>query len=371
MKILLTGGGTAGHIFPLVALVKEMRKLHPDKDLQFVYLGPSDSFAKPLFAKEGVAVKTILAGKIRRYFSWRNILDIFKVPIGMLQAFFIIFILSPDVIFSKGGYGSLPVVIPGWLLLTPIFLHESDVAPGLANKIAGKLAVEIFTAFPVEKTEYFPVKKMLSVGNPIRAGILKGSAAAAKKHFSLTGEKPVILILGGSQGAQRINNVILIILPKLLGEFEVIHQTGKRNFASVKEEAPIVIKKNQQKYYHPVGFLDETTLADAYKAADFIVSRAGAGTIFEIAAVKKPSILVPLIGAAQNHQVKNAYAYADGGAAEVLEDANFSPHFLFERIKYFFSRKKKLSLMAKKAEEFARPKAARIIAEYLVAYLEG
>ena len=370
MKILLTGGGTAGHIFPLIALVREIKRLDIGKDIQFVYLGPKDDFAKSFFSQEGIAVKTILAGKIRRYFSFRNVLDMLKVPVGMMQAFFTIFIFSPDIIFSKGGYGSLPVVISGWLLLTPIFLHESDAAPGLANKIAGKLALEIFTAFPVEKTEYFPAKKMISVGNPIRAGILKGSTAVAKKHFSLTGKKPVVLILGGSQGAQRINNVVLIILSDFLKQFEVIHQTGKRNFEAIKNEASTVIKKEQQKEYHPVPFLDETALSHAYKVADLIVSRAGAGTIFEIAAAKKPSIIVPLRGSAQNHQVKNAYAYAENGAAEVLEDANFTPHFFLERVKYLFSQKGRLPLMARKAGEFAKPDAARIIAKYLLAYLE-
>ena len=204
MKILFTGGGTAGHIFPIIAIVREIKRLHPQSGFKFFYVGPKDRFAFALLSQEGIQIKTISAGKIRRYFSFLNIIDLlFKVPIGVIQAFFHIFTISPDLIFSKGGYGSLPAVIAGWTLLTPIFLHESDVSPGLANKIASKFALEIFTAFPIEKTQYFPAKKMISVGSPIRKEILAGSLKEAKKLFNLTDKKPLILILGGSQGAQR------------------------------------------------------------------------------------------------------------------------------------------------------------------------
>lgn len=370
MRILFTGGGTAGHIFPIIAIAREIKKNYPQGDFQFFFIGPKDKFASSLLSREGIVMKTILAGKIRRYFSGKNIIDVlFKLPIGIIQSFLHIFVISPDLIFSKGGYGSLPAVISGWTLLTPIFLHESDVSPGLANKIAGKLSLEIFTAFPIEKTEYFPAKKMLFIGNPIRKEILTGSKKETKKLFNLTDKKPVILILGGSQGAQRINDKILLILSDLLKNFEIIHQTGERNFDQVKAEAEVVISKNLKKYYHPFPFLNEEELSQAYQAADLIISRAGAGSIFEIAAVGKPSILVPLSEAAQNHQLKNAYTFAEDGAALVMEEMNFTPYFLLERLKYLFSRPEKLKEMAEKAKEFSKPEAARIIAEYIVTYL--
>ncbi|GAI19988.1 unnamed protein product, partial [marine sediment metagenome] len=292
---------------------------------------------------------TILAGKVRRYFSFKNIIDIFKLPIGILQAFYHIFVISPDVIFSKGGYGSIAASISGRILMVPIFLHESDISPGLANRIVGKFALEIFISFPIQKTEYFPAKKMLSVGNPVRKEILAGSKKEAKKLLELTGEKPVILILGGSQGAQRINDKILSTLPNILEDYEIIHQTGKKNFEQVKKEAEIVITKELKKYYHPFPFLNESEIANAYSAADLIISRAGAGTIFEIAAVERPSILVPLPESAQNHQIKNAYTFAENGAALVIEETNFTPHFVLERIKYLFSQPEKLKEMAERA----------------------
>lgn len=369
MKILFTGGGTAGHIFPIVAIIREIRKNYPYGGFEFFYLGPKDEFSKELLLKEGVEVRRILAGKVRRYFSFKNVIDIFNLPIGILQAFYHIFIISPDLIFSKGGYGSIATSISGRVLMVPIFLHESDISPGLANRIVGRFALEIFISFPIKKTEYFPAKKMLSVGNPVRKDILKGSKAEAKKLFKLTEEKRVILILGGSQGAQRINDKILSVLPDILKDYEIIHQTGQRNFEQVRKEADVVITEDFKRYYHPFPFLNETEIANAYSAADLIVSRAGAGTIFEIALVGKPSILVPLSESAQNHQVKNAYAYAENGASLVIEEANFRPHFLLERIKNLFFQEERLKQMTDMAKEFSKPDAARIIAEYLVTYL--
>lgn len=370
MKILFTGGGTAGHIFPIIAIVREIKKNNPYGDFQFFYIGPKDKFAKDLLSEEGVKVKTISAGKIRRYFSFQNIIDIvFKFPLGFFQTFYHIFVVSPDLIFSKGGYGSMPAVVVGWILLVPIFIHESDVSPGLANKIASKLALEVFTAFPVEKTGYFPAKKMISVGNPLREEILAGPEEGSGKIFKLTGEKPVILILGGSQGAQGINNKLLLILSDFLKNFEVIHQTGRRNFEQVKKEAEAIITKGLEKYYHPFSFLNEVELAAALRAANLIISRAGAGVIFEIAATGKPSILVPLKNAAQNHQVKNAYVFAENGSAIVIEEANFRPHFLLEKMKQLFSHPEQLEEMGQMAKENARPRAAKIVAQYIVAYL--
>lgn len=336
------------------------------------YLGPKDPFGAILLTQEGIKVHTIFAGKIRRYVSWKsvaqNLFDILiKIPFGICQAFLYLFFIAPDVVISKGGYGSFPTAIAAKILQIPLFLHESDVSPGLANRIIGRLALEIFVSFP--KTEYFAVKKSIICGNPIRREILAGSAEEGKKKFKLTGEKPVIFVIGGSQGAQRINDVILAALPELITEFEIIHQTGDKNFQPVKAEAETVIPPGYEKYYHPVAFLREQDLRDAYRACDLIISRAGSGSIFEIAAVAKPSILVPLPESAQNHQYKNAYAYAAHGAAVVMEEANFLPHFLIKRLKYLFANTDELRKMSKAASDFATPKAGQVIAEYILGYL--
>lgn len=372
MKILFTGGGTGGHIFPIIAIVREIRRIYPKKDLQFFYIGPRDDLAVILLSQEGIKVKTILAGKMRRYWGiesfFQNFVDIFfKIPIGIFQAFSYIFFLAPDLIFSKGGYGSIPAVISGWILDAPILLHESDISPGLANRILSRFSLKVLVSFP--KTEYFPPKKMILVGNPIRREILKGSKEEARKLFKLTGEKPIILIFGGSQGAQRINDLVLQILPEILKKFEILHQCGEKNFKEVEAEANVTITENFKKYYHLFSFLKEEQLKQAYGACDLIISRAGSGSIFEIAGLGKPSILIPLPEAAQKHQLKNAYAYAQSGASLVIEETNLTPHFFLEKLNYLFSHSEELEKMAKLAKNFSRPESAKTIAEYIIKYL--
>lgn len=368
MKIVFTGGGTAGHIYPIVAIVKEIKKLNSNLDLY--YIGPKDDFTIKLLEKEGLNIKIILAGKIRRYFSFQNIIDLlFRLPIGFFQSFYHIYIISPDLIFSKGGYGSVPIVLASWFLRAPIFLHESDITPGLANKINANLALSVFIAFDVSKTINFPKHKIIVVGNPIREDILNGSAQSAKEIFSLTGEKPIILVLGGSQGAQIINDIILLMMPKFLEDFEIIHQTGEKNIKQIEAESKVVIPENLLKYYHPKGFFSTEELKHVYKAANLIVARAGSGTIFEIAAVGKPSILIPLKGSAQDHQLKNAYAYAKNNRAEIIQQENLRANFLLERIKLLFSKEGLLKEMAENSKDFAKLKSAKIIAEYLNEYL--
>lgn len=374
MKIVFCGGGTAGHIFPIVAIIREIKKQNIIKDVKLFYIGPKDDFVEKILSKEGVKINKILAGKIRRYFGLKslfmNFIDIFfKTPIGFLQSLFYIFFIFPDAIFSKGGYGSFPVVFSGWLLLVPVFLHESDTVPGLVNRLMSNFAVDIFISFPIEKSNYFKRKRVISVGNPIRTEILNGKKEEAKKFFKLT-DKPVILVLGGSQGSQRINDVILTILPNLLSNFELIHQTGIKNFKEIENEAKLITTEEIIKFYHPYPFIEEETLKQAYAAADLIISRSGSGTIFEIASVKKPSILIPLPESAQKHQVQNAYAFAQTGAALVIEEDNLTPNFLLDRIKYLLSRKDRIKKMQESAALFAKPQAAKIITEYILEYLK-
>ncbi len=368
MKIVFTGGGTAGHTFPILAIVREMRKIYPEEKLKLFYLGPKDEYSLTLLSQEGVKVKKILSGKLRRYFSFKNFLDFLKTPVGILQALFWLFVLAPDFVFSKSGYGSFPVALAARVLFTPLFLHESDIVPGLAAKMESKYSLEIFTSF--EKTEYFPKEKIICVGNPGREEILRGSGGEAKKIFELLGDKPLILFLGGSQGARRLNDIILEILPEMLASFEVVHQTGKKNYRSVRAEAKAILEENLKRYYHPFPFLNETQLKHSLAECRFVVSRAGAGTLFEIAAAGKPALLIPLPQSAQDHQLKNAYQFAKSGGGEVLEQKNLTPHFFLERLKYFLSRPNILEKMKKGSLDFARPKAAKIIATYLLEYLQ-
>jgi len=372
MKILFTGGGSGGHVLPIIAITREIRKFSIQKELEFFYAGPKDGFGSLLLSQEDIKIKNVTSGKIRRHVDkeglFQNFIDIaFKIPFGIMQSFFYIFFLAPDLIFSKGGFGSVPVVITGWLLGVPVFIHESDSIPGLANKFLARFSSKILTSFP--RTTEFDEEKMILIGNPIRREILGGSKEKAIEIFKLTEKKPVILVLGGSQGAERINNLFLEILPKIIQEFEIIHQCGENNFERVNNESKVMIKEFLHKYYHPFPFLKEEELKNAYAACDIVISRAGAGSIFEIAAVGKPSILIPLPESAQNHQINNAYIYAKSGAAIVLESANFTPHFFFEQLKILFTNPEKLKEMGESTKKFAKPSAAKDVARYILSYL--
>lgn len=372
MKILFTGGGTGGHIYPIVAIVRELKNICRGAGLQLFYIGPKDNFCRVVLARERVKVRTIATGKIRRYFNplaaVQNMIDLgVMVPLGTIQSFFHLLLINPDVVVSKGGHGSFPVVLSASLLGIPIFLQESDSTPGLASRKTAKYALEVFVSF--SRTDFFSPGKMLITGNPIRKELMAGSKDEAAAQFNLKGGRPLLLVLGGSQGAQRVNDKIFDILHALVADYEIIHQVGPRNIEQAKREVTAVIPAGAEGYYHPVGFVDERTLANAYAAADLIVSRAGSGSIFEIAAVNKPSILIPLPESAQNHQVKNAYAYANQGAALVFEENNFAGHLFLEKIRDLFNSPQTLQSMSCAAADFAKPKAASIIAGYIANYL--
>lgn len=372
MKILFAGGGSGGHIFPIIAIAREIKKTHPKADI--IYMGPEDELSSKTFFKEGIKTCFIFSGKIRRYFNpisfLENIFDVLiKIPLGIIQAFLILFFIAPDLIFCKGGYGSLPAAIAGSLLGIPIVLHESDVAPGLANRILSRFSKIIFVSFPAKQTSDFPFAKMIEMGNPIRPGLLDIEPNFAKNELRISSNKPVLLVLGGSQGSARINNLLIQILPKVLNEFEIIHQTGYNDFERIRSEFLACIPNDLQSSYHIYPFLTEIQIKSAMSLAACIVGRAGAGTIFEIAAFHKPSILIPLSESAQNHQTKNAYAYAKSGAAIVLEEKNCTPAFFSEKV-FDLITFGNLELMAKAAAEFGKPQAASNIAKFITDFLD-
>lgn len=370
VKIGLTGGGTGGHLIPLVAVVRELKKILKDRVI-FYYLGPVEEITVRELEEEGVKIIPILAGKIRRYFSFSalisNCLDFFKMILGVFQSFFFILYLGPDLIFSKGGYGSFPVTLSAWLWGIPIFLHESDSILGLANKILSKFAKKVFVAFP--QTENVNPKKAIVVGNPIRTELLGAQKEEGRAFFKFFNEKPVLLILGGSQGAQRINEKVVAILNELLKKANVIHQCGEKNISQIQKSVNFLVEGNLLTDYRAFGYLRENELKMALAASDVVVARAGAGTIFEIAATGKPSILIPLPESAQNHQLRNAFLYSKQGAAILIEEKYLTPKLLLERIEFLLSDEKVRQEMSKKAQEFANPSSALLIANYLISYL--
>ena len=370
-RVLFCGGGTGGHIFPIVAIVRQLKKLSPK--LEFFYSGPEDPFSAIYLGKEGIQCRFVLAGKIRRYFNFfsffQNLFDLFfKTPLGILQSLGLLLSVKPSLVFAKGGFGSFPVVFAAKLLGKKIILHESDAEMGLANKILANFADIILISFPI--FEKFPKeKRVIFVGHPVREELLeKADKEEAKKYFKITGEKPVVLVLGGSQGAERINEKILSSLCDFLEEFEILHQTGKRNFERVKRFADHLLqtRKKLTLYYHPFPFFEEEELRMAFSVADFVVSRAGAGTIAEILAHELPSVLIPLPEAAQQHQLKNAFFLEKQGAAILIQEENFTPTLLKLQIKRILSKPSLLDEMKENIKKLAKPKAASEIAKIIL-----
>ncbi|OGZ72933.1 MAG: hypothetical protein A2908_04675 [Candidatus Staskawiczbacteria bacterium RIFCSPLOWO2_01_FULL_38_12b] len=367
-KILFTGGGTGGHLFPIIAIARETRRLSDSKDISLYYMGHGNQLSLRLLEQENIKAYAIVSGKIRRYFSFENITDVlFKIPLGFLQSFFLLLFRRPALVFSKGGSGSFVVVLAARVLMIPVFLHESDAVPGMSNRISSHFAKKIFTSF--EKTEYFDLEKTSLVGNPILKELLEGSVTSAKELFNLTFEKPILFFWGGSQGAEPINDFVLNILNNLLKNYEVIHMCGKKNYQQVQAEAQTMLDQNLKKYYHAWSFLNEIELKHVFKVADFVISRGGAGSIFEIAATGKPSIIIPLPSSAGDHQSKNAYQYARTGAAIIIEQGNLNPNFFMAKLDYLFSRPQELEQMKAAALRFAKPLAARAIAREILEYL--
>lgn len=367
-RVLLTGGGTGGHIFPLVAVAQKLKKEVTEKTiLKMIYMG-ADAPGSDALKREEVTIKIILTGKIRRYAGFFSILDnfidLFKISLGIIQTAWHLWNIMPDVIFSKGGYGAFSTVVVGWFYRIPVVIHESDAIPGITNRITGKLAKNIAISFN-RAGSYFNEKKVALTGNPIRESLLTGDKEEAKNIFQLSGDRPVLLILGGSQGSQPINLFILNILRKLLENFEIIHQCGENNYSDFNAKISSLLSKEELKFYHLYPFLGEE-LKYAYAAGDLIISRASAGSIFEIAAVGKASILIPLPDSAGNHQRFNAFDYAKVGATIVLDQENLTENMLLEKVKYLITNDDLRHKMEERARGFARLDAAENIAKKIL-----
>lgn len=362
LKIAFSGGGTAGHLYPVVAVARKIRERRPNAQLYFI--GPKTIGAE-ILAPEGIVYKKIMAGKLRRYLTSTNFFDLFfKLPLGIIQCLWIVWRLMPDVLFCKGGFGSLPAALVAWLYRVPIIVHESDSIPGLSNRIIGKIASRVAVAFP-EAKDFFPAAKTALVGNPMRENLSGGTKEAAKQIFQLKGDKPLLFITGGSQGAEAINTIVFSILPRLLEKVEVIHQCGQPNVESIKQQLPQTIPADSllNQYYHYYGFLDSEQMKQAYGAADLVLSRAGANSINEIANLGKPSILIPLPESAGNHQTRNAFSYAKTGGAIVFEQANLTPNILFDKITSLIQNQELLARMNQGALNFAYPDADEKLAQ--------
>ncbi|MEK7193538.1 MAG: UDP-N-acetylglucosamine--N-acetylmuramyl-(pentapeptide) pyrophosphoryl-undecaprenol N-acetylglucosamine transferase [Patescibacteria group bacterium] len=390
IRILLTGGGSGGHVYPLLSVANSLRRIAERENikLELFYMGPADQFSD-LLREAGISVKKIMGGKYRRYPSVANILSPFQFIIGVSQALFKMLFHMPDVIFSKGGAGAFGTVLVGWFYRVPIVIHESDVVPGLNNAFSSLFARRVLVGFE-KATERFNASKVLFVGNPTRP--LKSihmSSEDAKDKLGCNPQKPVTLVINGSQGARRINDFFLSYIGELSEKTQVILQTGRANFEEVKRlaaavspkgsvlsakpemseaelhhkmESPDFLNQKQEKSFQITPYLDED-FEIAMAAADLVVGRAGSGSIATVAAFGKPAIFIPLPESANDHQRQNAYEYAKTGAALVVEETNLIPSIFLGQLKDVIEHSEKRAAMALAASKFQKNDAADKIGE--------
>lgn len=362
-KILLVGGGSGGHFYPLIAIAEALNRL-PDDPPQLYYAGP-DRYNADSLQRANIDFMRVGAGKRRRYASILNLLDPIRTFFGIFGAIIKLFWVYPDVVMSKGGYTSVPVVLAAVFLRIPIVVHESDAVMGRANRLGSRFARYLVTSY---EGISFPVKtEQRMFGIPVRAELSLPPRQDAIERLGIDPERPVLLVIGGSQGAERINNLILDSLDELLRDFTVLHQTGEAHHTACMQTADKLIPDaGMRAHYHPVPTLDAASLNDAYHLAGVIVARAGSGSIYEIALHGKPSILIPIPEEISHDQRTNAYTYARTGAAIVIEEKNLSDGLLRSEIDRIMLDQSVYASMSTAASSFGRTDAAEKVAALLM-----
>lgn len=338
-KIVLTGGGTAGHCYPNLALVPLLRESGYD----ITYLGSYDGIERSLVETYGgISYFGIATGKLRRYFDLKNFTDPFRVIKGFIEARHILKVVSPDMVFSKGGFVAVPVVKAAASLGIPIVIHESDMTPGLANKLSYSSACRICCSFR-NTVSMLPEGKGIFTGSPIRASLLEGDAARARQFLGMRGgDYPFLMVIGGSQGAQHVNEAIRAALPALVRRFNVIHLCGKG-----KTDPSL----NRMDGYMQYEYISEE-LADLYALADIVVSRAGSNAIFELLALHKPNLLIPLgTGGSRGDQILNAEDFAKNGYSKVLPEEDMNTDSLLSAINEVYENRQSYADAMSRASE--------------------
>lgn len=324
-RIILTGGGTAGHVTPNIALIEKLK----EEGYDIHYIGSYEGIEKELIEKEGVPFYGISSGKLRRYFDIKNFTDPFRVLKGFGQAKKIIGELKPDVIFSKGGFVAVPVVLASKKHKVPVVIHESDLTPGLANRICIPVAKRICANFP-ETLEYLPTEKAVLTGTPIRKELFSGNAIKGIDFCGFTANKPIIMVVGGSTGSVVINEAVRNLLPTLLEKYQIVHLCGKGKMSPEHEGIEGYV---QYEYI-------SAEQKDLFAAADLVISRAGANTICELLALKKPNILIPLSAAAsRGDQILNAESFENQGFSFVIREENLTNETLLEAVNNVYEKR--------------------------------
>lgn len=350
MRVILSGGGTGGPVTPLLAVAEVLREKDPQ--LELLWLGTDQGPERQLVESENIIFKSIAAGKLRRYFSWQNFVDPFRVIKGFFQSLKIIDRFKPAVILSAGGFVSVPVIWAGWLKRVPSLVHQQDYQPVLAVKLILPFVKRVTVGLE-ETKKFFPSRKVVWTGHPIRRFLLEASREEAIKFFNLDLNLPTVLVTGGGTGALGLNLLVSQSLPELLKFYQVIHLTGEG------KSEPAALPVELKMYYHRYDFLNKE-MGLALAAADLVVSRAGASSTFEIASLAKPAILIPLPNSPQE---KNAKVYADKQAALVISQSELSSEKLTSSIKQLIDNIDRRNQLAANVKKINPPGAAEKIAE--------
>ncbi|MCR5755749.1 MAG: undecaprenyldiphospho-muramoylpentapeptide beta-N-acetylglucosaminyltransferase [Acetatifactor sp.] len=336
-KIVLTGGGTAGHVTPNIALLPSLQ----EAGYEVAYIGSYDGIEKRLIGDFDIPYKGIATGKFRRYLDVKNITDPFRVIKGFAEARAYLKKFAPDVVFSKGGFVSVPVVRAAASLHIPCIIHESDMTPGLANKLCIPVAKKVCCNFP-ETLPLLPEEKAVLTGSPIRAELASGNKVAGLNLCGFTANKPVIMVIGGSLGAANVNTAVREALPKLLEDFQVVHLCGKDKIDNLLLNTP---------GYKQFEYV-KAELKDLFAMADIVISRAGANAICELLALKKPNILIPLPAASsRGDQILNAGSFESQGFSIVLNEDDLTTGLLLDKVhELYFNRQKYIDSMSKSGQ---------------------
>lgn len=359
---------------PVLAVIEALKAR--DSDVELLWVGQRNGMEARLAKGAGIEFVSIKAGKFRRMHATRVIQQIFnpatlglnardslRLVSGIYQSIGIIRRFKPDAIFIKGGFVGLPLGIAAGWLRVPFVIHESDLVPGLANRVLARRAAKVAVGFPAEQYANFAQNKLVYTGNPVRQELLNADVAKAKKHFGFKTSLPVVLVTGGSQGARAINNAIIKALPQLAQNFQIIHQTGEGEIEAVKFQVGRLNIQHPERY-RPVAFLADD-MALAYAAADVVIARAGANTISELALLDKPTILIPNAAMA-GHQVANAQLLARAGAVRVIGEDRLTPALLHRELTSIIGSAEEREYLVKHLAGFAVADAADRLAEELI-----
>ena len=365
------GGGTGGHFYPLIAVAEALEDICKERSLlepELIYVGP-EPFDRSALLEHDIMWERSPAGRVRRYVSILNVLDIFRTIAGMVKSIFQLYRLYPDVIFSTGGFAAFPSLFAAKLLRIPVVIYDADATPGRVSLWSSKFAWKIAVAHPEAAMRFSPkvLDRIARTGHPIRTEIEEPAREGGHEFLKLDPSLPTVFIMGGSQGATAINEVVMSALPELVSRYNVVHQTGAANLAEVINVVKVVLENSPHTdRYHPFGLLNTLALKMSAGIATVILARAGSGTIFEIASWAIPAILVPIPLDISHDQTDNAFSYARSGAAEVIEQRNLTPHLLVAEIDRIAGNSEERAKMITAAKAFARPKAAYKIASMLV-----